>query len=294
MQARISHRILMTGLKLGLGVLLAASMAAAQQSAPALKEWDLYCSGLPTTQRVPTDTYIISGENASYMVTYYQGREVFLNRGAAQGVRAGDAFEVIRPVSDPLKAKWFRWQTELMRAMGTMYADIGRIRVVSVQPRISVAQIELSCGMIQRGDIARPFAARPAPPLHNVPFDRYVLPGGNKKGMAMVVTGKGFTNAVSAGEIVYVNLGSAQGVMIGSYFRIFRYQGSRNETVYQVPRMEYEVEGLGRAPVPYSWDSLPPEMLGEGIVLRTGPNSSAVMLTTSREVIMAGDYAQLE
>jgi len=292
MRLSIGHRILSAGLKLGLGVLLAANWAAAQQSAPSLTEWDLYCSGLPTTQKIPTDAYVISGENASYMVTYFKGREVFINRGAAQGVRAGDGFEVVRPVSDPLKAKWFRWQPGLLHAMGTIYADIGRLRVVSVQPRTSVAQIELSCDMMQRGDIVRPFTARPAPPLHNVPFDHHVLPTG--KGIAMVVAGKGFTNAVSAGDIVYVNLGSAQGVQIGSYFRMFRYQGSRNEMVYQVPRMEYEVYGLGRAPAAYTWSSLPPEVVGEGIVLRTGPNSSTVMVTTSREVVMAGDYVQLE
>jgi hypothetical protein len=292
MRLSIGHRILTAGLKLGLCVLLAANWAAAQQAAPPLTEWDLYCSGLPTTQKIPTDTYIISGENASYMVTYFKGQEVFINRGAAQGVRPGDGFEVVRPVSDPLDAKWFRWQPALLRAMGTMYADIGRIRVVSVQPRTSVAEIELSCDMMQRGDIVRPFMARPAPALHNVPFDHHVIPTG--KGLAMVVAGKGYTNAVSAGDIVYVNLGSAQGVQIGSYFRMFRYQGSRNEMVYQIPNMEYEVYGLGRAPAAYSWSSLPPEVVGEGIVLRTGPNSSTVMVTTAREVVMAGDYVQLE
>jgi hypothetical protein len=35
-------------------------------------------------------------------------------------------------------------------------------------------------------------------------------------------------------------------------------------------------------------------VLGEGIVVRTGPNSSTVLLTTSREEIFAGDYVELE
>lgn len=110
----------------------------------------------------------------------------------------------------------------------------------------------------------------------------------------MVVTGKGYTNAVSAGDIVYVNLGSKQGVQTGNYFRMFRYQGARNETVYQVPRMAYQVYGLGSAPVPYDWNNLPREVVGEGIVLRTGPNSSTVMVTTAREAVMAGDYVEIE
>ena len=36
------------------------------------------------------------------------------------------------------------------------------------------------------------------------------------------------------------------------------------------------------------------EVLGEGIVLRTGPNSATVLLTTARQEIFAGDYVELE
>jgi len=35
-------------------------------------------------------------------------------------------------------------------------------------------------------------------------------------------------------------------------------------------------------------------VLGEGIVLRLGPNSSTVMLTTVRMEIFAGDYVEVE
>ena len=292
MRRSIGYRILKMGLMVGMSVLLGASITPAQQAVPPLTEWDIYCSGLASTQAPPQDTYIISGENASYMITYFKGRDVFINRGAAQGVQVGSEFEVIRPVLDPLKSKWFSWQPQLLRAMGTMYADIGRVRVVSVQAKTSVAEVELSCDMMQRGDLVRPFAARPVPAFHDVKFDPLISPTG--KGRAMVVSGKGYTNAVSAGDIVYVTLGSAQGVQTGNYFRMFRYQAARNETVYQVPRMAYQVYGLGSTPVPYDWNSLPREVVGEGIVLRTGPNSSTVMVTTAREVVMAGDYVEIE
>jgi hypothetical protein len=91
-----------------------------------------------------------------------------------------------------------------------------------------------------------------------------------------------------------VNLGSGQGVQVGNYFRVFRYQGTRNESVYQQPYTAYKIYGFGSAPVAYEWDNLPREVLGEGIVLRTGPNSATVLLTTSRQEIFAGDYVELE
>ena len=54
------------------------------------------------------------------------------------------------------------------------------------------------------------------------------------------------------------------------------------------------VYGFGRAPHAYQWNDLPRQVLGEGIVLRTGPNASTVLLTTAREEIFAGDYVEVE
>jgi hypothetical protein len=54
------------------------------------------------------------------------------------------------------------------------------------------------------------------------------------------------------------------------------------------------VYGLGSTPRPYSADDLPRDILGEGIVLRTGPNASTVLITISRHGIFAGDYVEME
>ena len=145
---------------------------------------------------------------------------------------------------------------------------------------------------MQRGDIVRPFAVRPTPALHDVKFDPFAPPSGKKT--AMVVTTKDFGTVSGVGSIVYVNLGSAQGVQVGDYFRVFRYQGTRYDIAYQIRDTAYKVYGFGSTPVAYQWDNLPRQVLGEGIVLRTGPNSSTVLLTTSREEIFDGDYVELE
>lgn len=110
----------------------------------------------------------------------------------------------------------------------------------------------------------------------------------------MVVTTKDFGTVSGVGSIVYVNLGSAQGVQVGDYFRVFRYQGTHLDIAYQIRDMAYKAYGFGSTPVAYQWDNLPRQVLGEGIVLRTGPNSSTVMLTTSREEIYVGDYVELK
>ena len=300
MRTSIGYRFLMMGLRLGLGVVLATGLAEAQQSSKVLSESDIYCTGVATDEPVPADTYLISGENSGYKNTFQQGDHVYINRGADQGVKVGDIFEVVRPVSDPMEDKWFKvqshewfkWQSKLIHAMGTMYADIGQVRVIRVQPKISIAELKLTCDLMQRGDIVRPLTARPAPAYHDANFDPFALPSGKKT--AMIVTTKSYGQIAGVGAIVFVNLGSAMGVQVGDYFRVFRYQGTRIDMIYQVKNTAYKVYGYGSAPVAYEWDSLPRQVLGEGLVLRTGPNSSTVLLTLAREEIYDGDYVELE
>ncbi len=123
-------------------------------------------------------------------------------------------------------------------------------------------------------------------------FDRFAPVNG--KPLAMVVTTKNFGQLAGTNTIVYVNLGGAQGVKVGDYFRIFRYQGTHNETIFQTYGMAYKLYGFGSAPQRYKWDNLPREILGEGIVLRISPNSSTVMITLSQRDIYVGDYVELE
>lgn len=294
MNKKIGYRILTIGLRVGLGFLISAGIAEAQmtpRNSPT--EADVYCSGLVSDQRIPNDSYVISGENSRDQSTFSPGDYVYINRGAENGVKVGDQFEVVRPATDAMAATvWFKYQAMLNKAMGTTYADIGRLRVLHVDAKTSTAEISLGCDLMQRGDIIRPFAARPLPQFHDVKFDPFVAPSGKKT--AMVVTAKDYDVLAGPGRIVYVNLGAAQGVRVGDYFRIFRYQGTQIETAYQVRDMAYKAYGFGSTPVAYQWNNLPRQVLGEGIVLRTGPNSSSVYLTTTREEIYVGDYVEVE
>jgi hypothetical protein len=294
MHKKIFHSILNIGLRLGLGFLACATIAKAQQPASTTpSQMELYCSGVVTDQAVPNDSYVISGEDSRYKTTFYPGDYIYINRGGAQGVKVGDQFEVVRSVKDMMSSTvWFKYQSMLNRAMGTTYADIGRLRVIHVDEKTSTAQMDVSCDLMQRGDLARPFVARPAPQFHNVKLDPFAPPSGKKT--AMVVSAKDYMVLGGPGRVVYVNLGSSQGVRVGDYFRVFRYQGTHIETVYQTLNMAYKAYGFGSTPVAYEWNNLPRQVLGEGIVLRTGPNSATVLLTTVRGEIFAGDYVEVE
>jgi hypothetical protein len=286
MLRKFSHLIVILG--------LTTVLAHAQRASNAPTEFDMYCSGVITTKAMPQDTYVISGVESDHRIIYHTGNLVFINKGAKQGVRIGDQFLVSRPESDQqMQMPWIADQASLTSAMGTTYADLGRLRVASVQEKTSTAEIVQSCGYIQRGDLLQPFTPRTAPQYKpEAKFDVFAPPSGKTK--AMIVSTLRFGVAAASGSIVYVNLGAAQGVQVGNYFRIFRYQDGHPFKVYELPKTAYMAYGFGAAPKAYNGTDLPRDILGEGIVLRVGPNAATVMLTDSVREIYVGDIVELE
>jgi hypothetical protein len=278
---------------LALAIAFATTSLKAQDPTRTPIPTDMYCSGLVTRQAPPRDTVLITGEGSDYKITFQENDYVYINKGEGQGVHVGDEFSIIRPVSEPTRTPWFNQQFSIMRALGTLWEDEGRVKVVVVHANTSTAQVENSCEYLQRGDVALPFTQRPAPSLKSEDkFDRFADTSGKAK--AMVVFGKHFQQTYGADDVVYVNLGSAQGVKVGDYFRVFRYTGTQNETAYQTRRMAFDVYGFGAVSKDFKWDNVPREVLGEGIVVRTGENASSVIITFALREVYAGDYVELE
>lgn len=283
---------------LSLGMLIGATAGLAQEApqARAITQPDysmVNCSGF-LTDKVSEGIRLISGEQSNYKITFTYGDYVYISRGQDKGVRVGDRFFIVRP--DDAYANdtpWFKWQKGLMRIMGTPYLDAGQVRVVNVQPKVSIAQVIFSCDYMQRGDIALPYQERPTPPFKEAgTFDHFAPVSG--KPVGMVVSGKQNSDVYGKNNTVYVNLGANQGVKLGDYFRIFRYQGSRAETVPQTKDYQFMVYGFGSTPQRYAWNDLPREILGEGIVLNVSRNSSTMMITVGSSQIYAGDYVEVE
>jgi len=252
----------------------------------------VYCSNFVTSDR-GDDSRLISGEQSNSRVVFGTRDYVFINKGSNQGVRVGDRYAVYRPETDPTEVQWFKWQNKLIKAMGTFYKDAGQLKVVNVQPNVSTAEVTFACEYLQRGDLIRPLQERPSPPFKtDAKFDRFAPVSG--KSVGMLVFGKDFSQTYGKFSTVYVNLGSNQGVAVGDYMRIFRYQGSHAESAPYYSDYQYSMYGFGSTPVRYQWNDLPREILGEGIVLNVGPNSSTILVTLSQLEMFAGDYVEVE
>ena len=290
-----------------LGILLAAVGASAQGNAPsqvvsstqavgAQTSPDfsaVYCAGFVSDEKMQDDTRLISGEQSNIKIIFARGDYVYINKGSNQGVRVGDRFSAIRPDPDPVQVKWFKWQDKLLKAMGTVYKDTGQLVVTGVQPNVSTAQVTFTCSYMQRGDILRPMQERPSPAYKPAgQFDHFAPVSG--KSVGMLVIGPNYSQTYGQNSIVYVNLGTNQGVQVGDYFRIFRYQGARAETAPSTPDSQYKLYGFGSTPQKYAWNDLPREVLGEGIVIRVGHNSSTMFVTHTSFDTYAGDYVEIE
>lgn len=253
----------------------------------------VYCSGFLKDTKVSEETQIVSAEQSSYKIVFTRGDYVHINQGEDKGIRVGDRFMVVRPDADPAKSEWFKGQFRIMNAMGLLYRDLGQLRVVNVQPKISIAEITFNCGYMQRGDLVRPYEERSAPPLKDEStFDHFAPVSG--KPVGMVVASMDHGQSPGKGSTMYVNLGAAQGLKIGDYLRIFRYQGKVNETAPVTKNYQNESYGFGSSPTHYDWKDLPREILGEGVVLNASRNASTVMVTVSSAEIYTGDEVEIE
>ncbi len=292
---------------LSVGIFLAASGASAQTAsqAPVVNSTQrvaeatspdytaVYCSSYVSDEKPSSDTLLISGEESNAKIMFGRGDYIYVNKGSAQGVKVGDRYSVIRPFVEENKVQWFKWQEKLMKAMGTVYKDAGQLVITTVQPNVSIGQISFSCDYMQRGDILVPYQERPSPPYKpGAKFDHFAPVSG--KAVGMLVVGQEFTDLYGKDSIAYVNLGNKQGVKIGDYLRIFRYQGSLAETAPNTKDFQYKLYGFGSTPAKYEWNDLPREVLGEGVVINTSNNSCSIFITYSRIESYAGDYVEIE
>jgi hypothetical protein len=218
---------------------------------------------------------------------------VYLSKGMNQGVKPGDRFNVVRAEDDKNPVLWFKWQEKLTRAMGSHYVDLGQLEVIKVEPNTAIAKVAMSCDLMQRGDIVLPFAERPVGPYRDVAVFDSLAPVSGKP-VAMVVRGRDTQQMAGRWDSIYVNLGTSQGVKVGDYFRIFRYQGTDSDSIPAEKHSQDMLYGFGSNPRHYAWNDLPREVLGEGIVLNASPNSATVLVTTLRKEIYSGDYVELE
>jgi hypothetical protein len=193
---------------------------------PVARDSELYCAGYIEQSPAYGGLSLVGGEQEQERDTYAFGNFVYINGGAQTGVRVGQEFTVVRPRGQ------FKSDFSAKRgSLGVFTQEMGRLRVVDVKDKVSVAQVVQSCGdMMLLGDLLKPAELRSSPPARMEVGDinRFANPTGKQHGR--IVLARDERETVSLNQIVYIDLGAEDNLHAGDRLTVFR-QPSRDRLV---------------------------------------------------------------
>ncbi len=203
---------------------------------------------------------------------------------------------LLRAVKDPVKYDVFSGQTAMLKRLGQVYAEVGRIKVNIVHQATATAEVKHACQEIQPGDVAIPFNQKPMPQFQADTFDRFAPPSG--KNLGTIVTGKEFKRAVGPRDVVYLSMDAPEGVSVGQNYRIFRThagldklpesRGRDNAPTYLTGmRQHYHLTADQKK-------ALPRDILGQLVILWAEGRSAVGLITMAGAEILSGDEIELK
>lgn len=301
--------------RLGLAILalllvvgMAPLSASAQYEPPPVASYGtVYCSGFVAATPVDTDLRIVMGLDGIGQQIYSLNDYVYLDKGGDGGVSVGQRYQIIRPwnsESNP-EVEAFKGEHQMTRQfghpwykdqyIGQYYQDIGQLEIKQVYPTKATAQVTYACDAPMVGDFLVPYKERPRPEFKPASaFDRFAAPSG--KAVGQILPGKDFQYQFGQGNVIYVAIGSNDGVVVGDYVRLFRSgSGGEFKTVSVSKKGHWKTyRGVPeKEKIPDVPPDLPREVLGEAMVVQVNEKAATAVVTASVMETHAGDYAEL-
>jgi LysM repeat protein len=181
---------------------------------------------------------------------------VYTDIGSAHGARSGDSFSIFRKdvtVTHPVTSE----------VMGVKVIPLGTLQVTDVEQKASRAIVTKTTKEISPGSYLMPFQHNRR---HEIPLKTTTR---DLKGY--IVESYSGTSVIAAGDVVYIDLGSAQGAEVGNMLYIVR----------DVTLDQRYVEGRV--------DKLPQELLGALVILEVGKKVATALIVKSIDAIYRGD-----
>jgi outer membrane protein OmpA-like peptidoglycan-associated protein len=255
----------------------------------------MYCAGFITKEHVKDNVHVVAGAYSPETTRFETGSVVYL-RGS--DVEEGQRYEILRALKDPNEYEAYPGQHYVVNRTGQVYSEIGRVRVRLKNSKIAVADAEMTCSDIIPGDIAIPFVEKQTPFFRKgTNFDMFAAPNGKPTGR--IVLAKEFDNYLGSGNIVYINIGSKQGLKIGDYLRTTRnYSQLKNNPERSLSFEAKVMEDTQKNPSTFNIRTqareLPRRSLGEMIVIGVTPTTATALMTLAVEDVQVGDGVELE
>ena len=220
---------------------------------------DVYCFAILAPDDSGFPFAIRSAEAESMQDHFSTGDVVYIDGGTAEGVHAGDRFFILekdRELRHPVSHA----------SLGFVFRRMGTLKVLCAQEHSAICEIASACDPISIGDLLQPYDPIPVPLAFPVePTRRCDPPSGKVTGY--VVYQKDDLLNSSEGQVVMLDVGSAEGVYPGQFATVFR---------------DNPVEGMPRI------------VLGEAGILTVGENYSTAVISRSTMPIHVGDRIELK
>ena len=181
---------------------------------------------------------------------------VYTDIGTAHGAKSGDTFSIYLKdvtVTHPVTSE----------VMGVKVIPLGTLQVTDIEQKSSRAIITKTSKEISPGSYLMPYQQYRR---HEIP-----LKMSTRELKGYIVESYNGTSIIAAGDIVYIDLGSAQGAEVGNLLYIVR----------DVTIDQRYVEGRV--------DRLPQELLGALVILETGKKVATALVVKSIDAIYKGD-----
>ncbi len=208
--------------------------------------------GYITTQPIPYLGTVVGSQDAIGNLS--EGDLIYLRVESGKKVKAGDRLavahlfqEVRHPVTD--------------KKIGDSVVFPARIVVLDGNGPIVPAKIEKSFGAVIHGDLI----VAPPPPL---PPAVAIRTQGRLQGVVLTSVESEWN--ISEREVVYIDRGTQDGVIVGDLF-----------SVYTMPYFTEEVEKRQ--------EKVPLMKIGEGVVIAANRETATMLVTQSTQAIYAGD-----
>jgi outer membrane protein OmpA-like peptidoglycan-associated protein len=253
---------------------------------------EIYCSGFITKKAIQASGRVVAGYMAPEQAGYGNLEYIYLTGD----LQEGQVYQLLRRTQDPNRYESYPGQLKTLDRLGELYQDLGRAKVLYIRKRVAVAHIESSCSTTLPGDIAVPFQERPRPEFKHTDFEQFAPPNGRTHGR--VVMGRDLDTIIGVHRVVYLNVGDAQGVKPGDYFRVTReYSSIMEDPALSLPFHAPMYDDTQKDPSRFNFQKqageLPRRSIGELMVISTSADSSTALTTYAPEEVRLGDGIEM-
>lgn len=253
---------------------------------PVASDSEIYCSFYITPRFDPPALFIAEREEGA-KTELSTGDIVFLSQGSNAGIQAGSIYSVVTPWHDvfhPIRTD---------ELLGTSVRSLGQLRVIAVQEEGATAEILGSCDAIAVGQYLVPFEEVPIPLSSPVAFNPSE-PLTKGEGGGYIVLVQDDKLSFGQGDIVSIDLGTAEGVQPGDIFTIYREWGGTVEfssTQMYIEGRQQRAEQLQGEEEEKPRYSL--AVLGQLVVLSSKEKTSTGKILIAKSEMAVGDRVQL-